>query len=86
LGTFFVGVRLIRIEADMSGKKMSHQTAGQAIDGERRASDPNKIISLKLKALYNSVEEEGIPDRFLSLLEQLDEAERKQGKKGDGDA
>lgn len=29
-----------------------------------------------LKAMYGSVENEGIPERFLDLLEKLDEAER----------
>lgn len=33
------------------------------------------LITSKLKALYNSVQEEDIPDRFLQMLEQLDEAE-----------
>lgn len=31
-----------------------------------------------LKAMYGSVENEGIPERFLELLEKLDEAERKR--------
>lgn len=30
-----------------------------------------------LKAMYGTVESEGIPERFLELLEKLDEAERK---------
>lgn len=30
-----------------------------------------------LKAMYGSVENQGIPERFLDLLEKLDEAERK---------
>ncbi|ATN35659.1 hypothetical protein ACO34A_17785 [Rhizobium sp. ACO-34A] len=33
-------------------------------------------ISDQLRAFYRSVEEEGIPDRFLTLLEKLDMAER----------
>lgn len=33
-------------------------------------------ISAQLRAFYHSVEEEGIPDRFLTLLEKLDMAER----------
>lgn len=43
--------------------------------GSRRG-DPNEAISRKLKLLYTAVEEEGIPDRFLDLLEKLDLAER----------
>lgn len=33
-------------------------------------------ISAQLRAFYRSVEEEGIPDRLLALLEKLDMAER----------
>ena len=44
-----------------------------------RAEAPAETTdSQKLRALYASVEQEGIPDRFVSLLEQLDEAERRQ--------
>ncbi len=49
-----------------------------AIGGLRRngvPDDPNEAISEKLKALYSSVEQEKIPDRFLDLLERLDAAE-----------
>lgn len=34
------------------------------------------LITEKLKALYTSVQEEEIPDRFLKMLDQLDEAEK----------
>ena len=53
--------------------------------GARRArtSDPNEAISRQLKSLYSSLEQEQIPDRFLDLLEQLDEAEKAaSGKSG----
>lgn len=40
-------------------------------------------ISQKLKALYNSVQDEAIPDRFLDLLERLDAAD-KAAEKNDG--
>jgi hypothetical protein len=46
----------------------------------RRSEDwlgPNSDIAAKLRALYGSVQDEGIPERFLDLLEQLDFAERK---------
>ncbi|AOG11489.1 NepR family anti-sigma factor [Allorhizobium sp. NPDC080224] len=33
-------------------------------------------VSAQLREYYQSVQEEGIPDRFLQLLEQLDVAER----------
>ncbi|MBB4302715.1 hypothetical protein GGD81_001751 [Rhodobium orientis] len=53
--------------------------------GARRArtNDPNEAISRQLKSLYSSLEQEQIPDRFLDLLEQLDEAEKAaSGKRG----
>jgi hypothetical protein len=34
------------------------------------------LINQKLRALYTSVQEEEIPDRFLKMLDQLDEAEK----------
>ncbi|MFN7008599.1 MAG: NepR family anti-sigma factor [Allorhizobium sp.] len=33
-------------------------------------------IAAQLRQLYQSVQDEAIPDRFLSLLEKLDQAER----------
>jgi hypothetical protein len=35
------------------------------------------VISRKLRELYSVVQDEGIPDKFLDLLEKLDEAEKK---------
>ena len=37
---------------------------------------PNASISRKLREFYNAVQEEGIPDRFLDLLERLEQAEK----------
>ena len=37
---------------------------------------PNASISRKLREFYDAVQEEGIPDRFLDLLEKLEDAER----------
>ena len=37
--------------------------------------DPNNQIGIKLRSLYDALQEEAIPDRFLDLLEKLDEAE-----------
>jgi hypothetical protein len=44
--------------------------------------EPNASISRKLRDYYGSLQEERIPDRFLDLLERLDEAERKAGSAG----
>lgn len=41
-----------------------------------RTDNPNAQIATKLRALYLSVQEEAIPDRFLDLLEKLDAVER----------
>ncbi|WP_246659296.1 NepR family anti-sigma factor [Rhizobium sp. FY34] len=38
---------------------------------------PNSSISRKLREFYDAVQEEGIPDRFMDLLERLEEAEKK---------
>ena len=62
----------------MSDKKMRSEITGHHSGEAPSRPDPNRIISQKLRALYSSVEQEGIPDRFVSLLEQLDEAERRQ--------
>lgn len=46
----------------------------------RRQDDglgPNSDIGNKLRALYSAVQEEGIPDKLLELLDRLDEVERK---------
>ncbi|MCX2723960.1 NepR family anti-sigma factor [Roseibium salinum] len=45
--------------------------------------DPNSRISQKLRELYRSVEQEPVPERFLDLLEQLDQAEESNAAKTD---
>ncbi len=37
----------------------------------------NSDIGAKLRALYGAVQDEPIPEKFLDLLEKLDEAEQK---------
>ncbi|CCM76224.1 NepR family anti-sigma factor [Rhizobium mesoamericanum] len=37
--------------------------------------DPNSQIGVKLRSLYAAVQDEAIPERFLDLLEKLDQAE-----------
>ena len=39
---------------------------------------PNTEIGSRLRALYGSVQEEGLPDHLLELLEKLDSAEAAQ--------
>jgi len=44
---------------------------------------PNTDIGARLRALYGAVQEEGVPDQLLDLLEKLDTAEQQQaGKSG----
>ncbi|THK38411.1 hypothetical protein EHS39_09800 [Ensifer sp. MPMI2T] len=50
--------------------------AGRPIGTNASTGDPNAQIAAKLKALYQSVQEEAIPARFLDLLEMLDAAEQ----------
>ncbi|WP_307233483.1 NepR family anti-sigma factor [Pararhizobium capsulatum] len=50
--------------------------AVREVDKFTRAEDPNAQIAAKLRALYISVQEEAIPDKFLDLLEKLDAVER----------
>jgi hypothetical protein len=60
----------------MSDIPEDHRRAGPARKAGASLIDPNAQIASKLKALYNAVEQEPIPDMFLDLLEKLDQAER----------
>lgn len=42
----------------------------------------NSDIGAKLRALYGSVQDEGIPDTLLELLEKLDSVEQAQQLRG----
>ncbi|HXV30962.1 MAG TPA: NepR family anti-sigma factor [Sinorhizobium sp.] len=44
--------------------------------GRVEKSDPHAQIASKLKALYQAVENEPVPEHFIDLLRRLDEAER----------
>lgn len=50
--------------------------AGNRFVNDDKIDDPNGQIAVKLRALYQAVQEEVIPDRFLDLLEKLDAVER----------
>lgn len=47
-----------------------------------KVEDPNAQIATKLKALYQYVQEEAIPARFLELLERLEAAEQRTVRQG----
>lgn len=62
---------------------------GKAPPGEQRAADPDRPrtgdplapsgrIGAQLRALYDEIEREPIPHELIELLEQLDEAEKRQ--------
>jgi hypothetical protein len=64
---------------------MKDKTKMQHLSGARprRGDDglgPNSDIGNKLRALYGAVQDETIPDKFLELLERLDEIERQAAK------
>jgi len=61
--------------SDETRKKQDMTTLQQTKPGSMA---PNASISRKLKEFYEAVQEEGIPDRFLDLLERLEEAENAQ--------
>ncbi|WP_414692784.1 NepR family anti-sigma factor [Pararhizobium sp.] len=61
----------------MSDIPENHRRAGPARNANGSPKGPNAQIAAKLKALYTAVEEEPIPDIFLDLLEQLDQAEQR---------
>ncbi|KXF76203.1 RNA polymerase [Paramesorhizobium deserti] len=56
--------------------RAGHGGASEARSSGRDELGPNSEIGSKLRALYTSIQEETIPDRFLDLLEKLDQAER----------
>ncbi|ABR61178.1 hypothetical protein GOC91_12005 [Sinorhizobium medicae] len=56
--------------------------AGRMIGKNPSSDDPNAQIAVKLKALFQSVQEEAIPARFLDLLEKLEAAEQRSTLQG----
>lgn len=60
----------------LTQQAMQTQTA-RAEDG----LGPNTDIGSRLRALYGAVQEEGVPDQLLDLLEKLDAAEHEQAEK-----
>lgn len=64
----------------MNGFKKT--SAGKTLHTGTHSTVSHEQISEKLRELYDSVQDEGIPDRFLDLLEQLDEAEKKASGSG----
>lgn len=61
-----------------SDQDSSDNGAGLSVPDSGRA-----VITRKLRELYDAVQDEGIPDKFLDLLEKLDEAERRSKASGE---
>jgi Anti-sigma factor NepR len=56
-----------------------------SVPRSRRTEDglgPNSDIGAKLRAFYGAVQDQPIPDKFLDLLEKLDEVEQAGKRKG----
>lgn len=59
---------------------MKHDPSGKGRNGN---ADPAiDAVSRRLREYYESVKDEAIPDRFLDLLEKLDEADQARTTKG----
>jgi hypothetical protein len=53
-----------------------HSKKAPILSGQPGTVAVHPGVSAQLREYYQSVQEEGIPDRFLELLERLDVAER----------
>ncbi|KKB84226.1 hypothetical protein VW29_11455 [Devosia limi DSM 17137] len=62
------------IKDKLVSQQRTRMQAGRADDG----LGPNSDIGARLRALYGSVQDEGVPDQLLDLLEKLDNAEAAQ--------
>lgn len=58
-------------------QQRTRMQAGRADDG----LGPNTDIGARLRALYGAVQDEGVPEHLLDLLEKLDAAEQVQKAK-----
>ena len=65
-----------RVMSEEEDRKKDDMTTIQPHEVRPGAVQPNASISRKLREFYDAVQEEGIPDRFLDLLERLEQAER----------
>ena len=63
-------------------------TPGNSDDTQENSAKPgfDRQLSGMLKTMYGSVESEAIPERFLDLLEKLDQAEKAQSGHPSGQA
>jgi hypothetical protein len=68
--TLVHGSRVVKDKSKMN--EMSVPRARRTEDG----LGPNSDIGAKLRAFYGAVQDQPIPDKFLDLLEKLDEVEQ----------
>lgn len=61
------------IKENLVSQQRTRTQTGRADDG----LGPNTDIGARLRALYGAVQDEGVPDLLLDLLEKLDSAEQK---------
>ncbi len=59
----------------MPGKKEPRQRTGRTSTG-RLEPDVQKRIGAQLRAMYTDVVNEGVPDRFMELIQKLDKPEK----------
>ena len=57
---------------------MVKSSANSGLPSKDTGQDMDRQINGLLQAMYGSIESEPIPERFLDLLEKLDQAERSQ--------
>ncbi len=62
--------------SDDDNRKNDDMITAQSPELRPGSVQPNASISRKLREFYDAVQEEGIPDRFMELLERLDQAEK----------
>ena len=66
------------VKDDTKMNEMSVPRSRSTYDG----LGPNSDIGAKLRAFYGAVQDQPIPDKFLDLLEKLDEVEQASKRKG----
>lgn len=69
----------------MKDKTNMQQNSSARLQREEDGLGPTSDIGVRLRALYGAVQDEGIPDKFLDLLEKLDAAELQAKQTGKGD-
>ena len=67
----------------MKGKNQMQYAASARVKRGDDGLGANSDIGMKLRALYGAVQDETIPDKFLDLLEKLDQVEQ-QSKRTTG--